>query len=84
MSSFMVILKKIKVDENVITYSYSPEGGLKTGILSYYPKEDKCVVEKESGYKYEALGMHRGHAFNKIKLMYKENKFPEEVLVAWG
>ncbi len=80
----MVILKKIKVEENKITYSYSPEGGKKIGILSYYPKEDKCVVEKESGYIYEDLGMHRGHAFNKMKLMYKEKEFPEEVVVAWG
>ena len=53
-------------------------------ILTYYPKEDKCVVEKESGYKYEGLGMHRGHAFSKMKLMYKEGKYPEEVTVAWG
>lgn len=80
----MVILRKIEVTEEKITYSYDPEKSGKLGIVSYYPKLKKDELVKMSEYESEDYWKYRFHAFSALEKMCIKGEFPDEVMVAWG
>ena len=83
----MLILRKIEVTEDKITYSYDPERSGKLGVLAFYPKrknpEEQCVVEKLSAEETDIFDWYRGHAFTKMQDMWEQGTFPDEVRVIW-
>ena len=76
----MVIIKKIKVNEEKAVYAYHPEGREDFGIISFDRKTKTPTLIKDAG---RIWSVYQGHAFQRIKAYDENNDFHEEGLVAW-
>ncbi len=80
----MVIIKKIKVTDKKITYSYQPEGNGDLGIVSYMPTTGEFFIEKMSDRESEDFNMYRSKAFWFLKKFAEKGEYPETKTIVWG
>ena len=80
----MVYLEKIEVTEETVKYYYYQREGDEKGILIYLPKTGACKVEKFCEDDDEYYEGTRHHAFVRMIKYYREKKYPEKEMVAWG
>ena len=78
----MVKIRKKDVEKNKISYYYMGDGETSEGVVSFYPLEDKFVVEKPSEAKYDAIYAQR--ASYAIYSFYQKDEFPEAFTVRCG
>lgn len=78
----MVKIRKKDVEKNKISYYYIGDGETSEGIVAFYPLEEKFVIEKPSGTKYD--GIYAQQASYAIFAFYKDKKYPEEYTVRCG
>ena len=77
----MIKMVKKDVGKDKISYYYQPDGEGEPGVVSYYPKEKRKVVEKLcGGYNYS---MDRNHAFMALEVFVQRNEYPNEYQVNW-
>ena len=79
----MLRLRKKEIKDGVIYYYYQKEGQGKWGLLYYDIKAGKCGYIELAEDDEDDFPNYRWHAFVRIRSYIKENKYPEEDMVAW-
>ncbi len=82
----MLLLKKKEVKDDKITYYYQPEFKGDFGIVSFYIKERKLIVDKvaEKDNEITSVSVFRRHVLAQLIKFIEEKNYPEEKKVYWG
>ena len=78
----MVKIRKKDVEKNKISYYYVGDGETSEGVVAFYPIEEKFVVEKLTGSRYDHI--YTNQAFYAIYGFYQKNEYPETYTVRCG
>ena len=77
----MIKMVKKDVGKDKISYYYQPNGEGEPGVVSYYPRENREVVEKPcAGVNYS---VDRYHAFMALETFVQNGEYPDEYQVNW-
>lgn len=80
----MVLIKKKKVNEKIITYYYQPEGEGDCGVITYVIKTGDFLIDKMSDRESKEFNMYRSKAFWFLKKFAESGEYPETKTIVWG
>ena len=76
----MVQIKLLGIDDNIIRYSYKPEGEGTDGILAYNKKTDEEIIEAMAERDFKEWSA-RSHVFDMIRKNI--DNLPKERTLMW-